>query len=231
MTDTENKVPHVYQAINAVQAELAALGITKTRQNTQQGYKFRGIDDVYNTLAPILAKHKLLIIPNVLTREMLERISKKGDPLFNVVVYAKFTFISAEDGSSVEAATYGEAMDTADKATNKAMSAAYKYVCLQAFSIPTEGDNDADATTHEVAPRKKAPAAVQAKPAGQAPTLEQEQALLEDKKFINLAQTQEELAQAMNDIKAKRGAAFEQMRPQYTLAYSERKAKITGAAK
>lgn len=40
-------------------------------------------------------------------------------------------------------------MDTADKSTNKAMSAAYKYLCLQLFCIPTEGDNDADATTLE----------------------------------------------------------------------------------
>ena len=41
-------------------------------------------------------------------------------------------------------------MDTADKATNKAMSAAYKYMAMEVFCIPTEGDNDADATTHEV---------------------------------------------------------------------------------
>src|SRR5690606_36136914 len=39
------------------------------------------------------------------------------------------------------------------KATNKAMSAAYKYAAFQAFAIPTEGDNDADAHTHEVAAR------------------------------------------------------------------------------
>jgi hypothetical protein len=49
--------------------------------------------------------------------------------------------------------TYGEAMDSADKATNKAMSAAYKYAAFLAFCIPTEGDNDADATTPEPAAR------------------------------------------------------------------------------
>lgn len=233
-----NQMPKVYQAINAVQAELASLGITKSRHNQQQGYQFRGIDEVYNTLAPLLAKHKLLIIPNVLSRELTERTTKRGDALFSVVVYTKFTFISAEDGSTVEAATYGEAMDTADKATNKAMSAAYKYVCLQAFSIPTEGDNDADATTHDVAARKPAPAAnAQAKPAAKpAPkaqplTQDQEKALLEDKKFIALAQTKQELDDAMLAIKAKRGAAFERMRTPYTLAYNERKAQLAGAKK
>jgi hypothetical protein len=50
------------------------------------------------------------------------------------------------------ARTFGEAMDSGDKATNKAMSAAYKYVTFQTFCIPTEGDNDADLTTHETVP-------------------------------------------------------------------------------
>jgi hypothetical protein len=43
-------------------------------------------------------------------------------------------------------------MDSGDKATNKAMSAAYKYACFQAFSIPTEAKEDADYQTHEVKP-------------------------------------------------------------------------------
>jgi hypothetical protein len=42
-------------------------------------------------------------------------------------------------------------MDSGDKATNKAMSAAYKYMAMQLFCIPTEGDNDADSSTHEIA--------------------------------------------------------------------------------
>lgn len=145
----------VYKAINAVQAELAEMGgISKSRKNIQQGYAFRGIDEVYNTLAPILAKHKLLILPKVLERQCEERKSVKGTPLFYVTLKTDFYFTSAEDGSQFIATAYGEAMDSADKATNKAMSAAYKYVCLQAFSIPTEGDNDADATTHTVAPKE-----------------------------------------------------------------------------
>jgi hypothetical protein len=47
---------------------------------------------------------------------------------------------------------FGEAMDSGDKATNKAMSAAYKYACFQAFSIPTESRDDEDHQTHEVKP-------------------------------------------------------------------------------
>lgn len=141
----------VYQAIADVMADLAKEGISKVRRNKEQGYQFRGIDEVYNALAPVLAKHKLVILPNMAERIVTERTTAKGNPLFVVVVRGEFTFVAAKDGSMHTIVTYGEAMDTADKATNKAMSAAYKYACMQAFCIPTEGDNDADAHTHEVA--------------------------------------------------------------------------------
>ena len=142
----------VYQAIAAVQAELAKTGIAKSRKNKQgEGYMFRGIDDVYAALAPLLAAHKLCVIPRVMQRDIAERTSSKGNPLFYVTVHAEFDFVSAEDGSKHTAATFGEAMDSGDKATNKAMSAAYKYAAFMTFAIPTEGDNDADATTHDVA--------------------------------------------------------------------------------
>jgi hypothetical protein len=41
-------------------------------------------------------------------------------------------------------------MDSSDKSTNKAMSAAYKYVAFQAFAIPVEGTPDADEVAHEI---------------------------------------------------------------------------------
>jgi hypothetical protein len=144
----------VYKAINAVQSALAKTGISKDRTNTQgSGYKFRGIDDVFNAVAPLLAEHGLCILPRMISRHCDERQSKSGGQLFYVTVEAEFDFVCAEDGSKHTVKTFGEAMDSGDKATNKAMSAAYKYAAFQAFAIPTEGDNDADAHTHEVAAR------------------------------------------------------------------------------
>jgi hypothetical protein len=145
----------VYQAINAVQTELAKVGISKSSRNNQgSGYNFRGIDAVYNVLSSIMAQNGLCIIPRMLTRTCEERTSKSGGALFYVTVEAEFDLVSAEDGSKHTARTFGEAMDSGDKATNKAMSAAYKYMAFQTFAIPTEGDNDADAHSHEVATKK-----------------------------------------------------------------------------
>ena len=144
--------PAVYGAICDVMAEVAREGISKDRKNTQQGYNFRGIDDVYNALCPILAKHRLAILPRLASVERAERKSNSGGLLYLTYVTVDFDFVSAVDGSKHTITAPGEAMDSADKSTNKAMSAAYKYATMQAFSIPTEGDNDADATTHYTKP-------------------------------------------------------------------------------
>lgn len=145
----------VYKAIATVMSEMSTEGIAKGRKNQQQHYQFRGIDDIYNALAKKLSKANLCILPRIISRDCTERKSAKGGALFCVVVDAEFDFISSKDGSKHTVKTFGEAMDSADKATNKAMSAAYKYACMQAFCIPTEGDNDADANTHEALPTPK----------------------------------------------------------------------------
>lgn len=152
----------VYKLIAEVAGELAQGGISKSQRNSQgSGYNFRGIDDVYNAVGPILAKHGLVILPRCINRECVERVSEAGKALFYVTVEAEFDFVSSEDGSKHTVVMFGEAMDSGDKATNKAMSAAYKYAMFQAFCIPTEGDNDADSATHTVAARTANPEPVE----------------------------------------------------------------------
>lgn len=140
----------VYKAINAVQIALAKSGIAKDRQ--AQTYKFRGIDDVYNAISPLLGEHGLCILPRMIRRDCQERQTAKGSAIFYVIVEAEFDFVAAEDGSCHVVRTFGEAMDMSDKATNKAMSAAYKYAAMQAFAIPTEGDNDTENQNIEPVP-------------------------------------------------------------------------------
>lgn len=145
----------VYKAISAVAGELSEQGIKKEKkQGSQVTYAFRGIDAVYNALAPALVKHGLLILPRCTERTSCERVSKSGGALFYITVRAEFDFVSVEDGSIHTVVTFGEAMDSGDKATNKAMSIAYKYAAFQAFCIPTEETSaDPDAEIHQPAPR------------------------------------------------------------------------------
>jgi hypothetical protein len=197
---------NVYQAICAVAKEMATEGISKDRKNVQQNYSFRGIDDVYNALAPRLAAHGLVILPRMISRTVTERETAKGGVLFYVVVEAEFDFVSAADGTRHTIKTYGEAMDSGDKATNKAMSAAYKYAAMQAFCIPTEGDNDADYSTHEV----------KAKPKGMSP---EDLASVID--YIEVAETEKALQNLYRQ--ASQGGASDAQMERVTLVCAARK--------
>jgi ERF superfamily protein len=145
--------PKVYAAICKVMREIAKEGIAKTRDNQQTRSKFRGIDDVYNALCVPLADAGLVILPTLVEHAQTERESKAGGALYCSTVVVDYVFVCVEDGSSHTARVVGEAMDSSDKSFSKAMSFAFKYVCFQAFCIPTEGDNDADAHRPEAKPR------------------------------------------------------------------------------
>lgn len=141
-------VPAIYAAISACTSDLLA-GVAKGRKNDQQNYRFRGIDDFLNALAPVIARHKVVILPRVVGRIQEERRTKSGGSMYYTSLEVEYDMVSAEDGSKAVCVAYGEAMDSADKSTNKAMSAAYKYMAMQAFCIPIENMADADATTPE----------------------------------------------------------------------------------
>lgn len=137
---------NIYQAITDIMSE--GYAITKDKRNAQQGFQYRGIDDVLNTFQPLLAKHHVFVVPEVLDQQRQERTTGKGGSLLYSLLRMRYTFY-AEDGSSVSAVVVGEGMDSGDKASNKAMSVAMKYAMFQVFCIPTEEMQDPDADTPE----------------------------------------------------------------------------------
>lgn len=144
---------NIYQSICAVMNDIGAVG--KESRNAQQGFMFRGIDAVMNALSPALIKNKMFVVPEILEQTREERQTSKGSNLIYSVCKVKYTFY-AEDGSNISSVVIGEGMDSGDKATNKAMSIAFKYACFQVFCIPTEEMVDPDAECHDVKPKKKA---------------------------------------------------------------------------
>ena len=144
-----NEPGQIYALMGKVMAEVGAIG--KDSTNQQQGFRYRGIDSVYNALNPLLAKHGIFMAPEVLDKTREERTNSKGTVLAFTCLRIRYTFW-APDGSSVSCVVEGEGMDSGDKSSNKAMAIAHKYALLQTFCIPTEEQKDPDAETHEIAP-------------------------------------------------------------------------------
>lgn len=142
----------IYGAIAAAMNEIGAIG--KNKRNQQQGFQYRGIDDVMNALYPILSKHGLFLAPEVLEHTREERTTKNGGNLIYSILKIRYTMY-ADDGSSVSATVIGEGMDSADKSSNKAMSVAMKYAMFQLFCIPTEEMIDPDSETPPESTPKK----------------------------------------------------------------------------
>lgn len=154
---------NIYEAITAIMNE--GYAISKAKKNAQQGFMYRGIDDVMNTFQPLMAKNHIFVVPEVLEHTREERTTGKGATLLYSILRVKYTFF-ADDGTSVSAVVIGEGMDSGDKASNKAMAVAMKYAMFQTFCIPTEDMTDPDGET----PPPSTPKAQTPKPALEPPT-------------------------------------------------------------
>ena len=133
---------NIYESICAIMQDVPA--IAKAQRNSQQGFYYRGVDAVMNVFQPLLAKHKVFVVPTIVDSKREERQTKNGGNLIYTILQVCFTFY-AEDGTNVCAIVQGEGMDSADKSGNKAMSVAFKYAMFQVFCIPTEEMKDPDA--------------------------------------------------------------------------------------
>lgn len=142
---------NIYQAIHGVMTEVGAIG--KDKKNQQQGFMYRGVDDVMNALQPAFVHNYIFVVPEVLEQTREERTTAKGAQLLYSILKVKFTFY-ADDGTNVSATVVGEGMDSADKSSNKAMSVAFKYACFQVFCIPTEEMVDPDGESPPQSTRK-----------------------------------------------------------------------------
>lgn len=151
MTD-KIEIPKIYNALITAQKQIGAIG--KDEKNTGQGFKFRGIDTVYNEVHRIFSENEIFCTSEILNERSEDRESRNGGCLIYRVLQIRYTFV-ASDGSSVSTEVMGEGMDSGDKASNKAMAVAHKYALLQMFTIPTKEDKDPDGQSPILGPKKE----------------------------------------------------------------------------
>lgn len=189
----------IFKLLPLVAKDVGVVG--KTKRNQQQNYNFRAIDDVIDACHAAFAKHGIFLTSEVIgntARE--ERKTSKGGTLIYTVLRVKFTFY-APDGSNVSSTAEGEGMDSGDKSTNKAMSAALKYALGQTLLIPfnvTDSENDSP----DVAPRSQP----KPKPKTKAPPAPMdEDSVIDGVRIGDMDQNQ--ISMLLTDIRTKRSRA------------------------
>lgn len=135
----------VYEAWNAVMADVQ--GIRKGERNQHQGFSFRGIDSVLNTVGPALRAHNVTVVPTAEHIDTERYQTAKGGLMQGVIVRVSFT-VYGPDGDHFTGSAFGQAADAGDKAVSKAHSVAYRTFLLQALTVPTD-EPDPDMEVHQ----------------------------------------------------------------------------------
>lgn len=139
--DHTARPPTVQEALARVMGDVRAVG--KDEKNKHQGFKFRGIDAVLNAVGPALRTHGVVVTPHMDSLERRQTTTSGGATMNCVDVVVTYTF-TGPAGDVLTATVPGEAFDSGDKATPKAMSVAFRTALLQALALPTL-DTDPDA--------------------------------------------------------------------------------------
>lgn len=160
-TNDETPQPGVVRALAAVMEEVRGVGKDGYHDAPGAKFKFRGIDAVVNAVGPALRKHHVVVTPQLVSVDRRDVQTSGGKASRETCVVVRYVW-TGPDGSTLESVVPGEAMDSGDKGTAKAMSVAFRIALLQALCLPTD---DADPDTHQY--EREAPARQQRPAQGQ----------------------------------------------------------------
>lgn len=132
----------VHVALAEVMRSVTSVG--KDARNPQQNYSFRSADAVVAAVGPALREHGVLIVPEIVDQHFDQiTVGQRGTTMQFVRLLVAYTVVGPAGDTMRLGPVWGEAMDSGDKASNKALTAAQKYALCQSLMIPTH-DPDAD---------------------------------------------------------------------------------------
>ena len=148
----------IYQLFAEVKRKVGPVG--KDSHNKQQNFNYRGVDAVVNAVAAALDEYGVITIPILQEIEASTvEVGNNRSVMGHVAVKVTYRF-AGPAGDHFDATVPGEAMDSGDKATAKAMSVAYRIALLQTLNLPT-GDPDPDSQSYERSARSASQAAAE----------------------------------------------------------------------
>lgn len=144
---TEQPTPLIFSKMVAIMQSIGTIG--KAQKNTFHNYQYRGIDDIYNALGPIMSEAGVFMTSDILDHTTQTLVNAKGEQYQDHAIVIEYTFW-ATDGSHISTVVVGEGADKGDKAVYKALAGAHKYALLQTFIVPTADVKDAEANSPDL---------------------------------------------------------------------------------
>ena len=152
MKTEEIKKLNIYEKLQKITDELGVvekglkIEVTKTRS-----YKAVSERDILDNVKPIETKYRVYSYPyerNIIDKDILVSHTEYGDKTnMYMRLETTYRFVNLDNSSEfVDIKTYGDGIDSGDKAPGKAMTYADKYALMKAYKISTGDDPDKEAS-------------------------------------------------------------------------------------
>ena len=142
---------NIFQRMSAITSEITTVAKNLNVDTGKLSYKAVGEADVLAAVKPIEAKHGVYSYP--VSREIVESgemvsTTKYGErKQLYMRVATVYRFVNVDKPEEfIDITTYGDGVDTQDKAPGKAMTYSDKYALLKAYKIQTGDDPDQNAS-------------------------------------------------------------------------------------
>ena len=142
---------NIYEKMSAITDELTAVAKNLSVGEGKSSYKAVGEADVLAAVKPLEVKHKVYSYPvarRIVQEDILTTTStyqgntKETNKLF-MRLETVYRFVNTENPEEyIDITTYGDGVDSQDKAPGKAMTYSDKYALLKAYKIITGEDPD-----------------------------------------------------------------------------------------
>ena len=159
---------NIYQRMSAITSEISRVAKNLSVDAGKSSYKAVGEADVLEAVKPAEQKYGVYSYP--VERDIIEsgvltsEVTRNGQPYKREQQYMRlrvvYRFVNIDKPDEfVEVATYGDGIDSGDKAPGKAMTYADKYALLKAYKITTGEDPDQKASEPLVRKEERVPMA------------------------------------------------------------------------
>lgn len=154
---------NLYDKLAHISAEIATVSKNLSIQAGKNSYKAVGEADVLAAVKPLEEKYRIYSYPcnraivesNVFTKRNTYRDQTTETTQLFMRVKTTYRFVDIDAPSDyIEIDTYGDGVDTQDKAPGKAMTYADKYALLKAYKVTTGDDPDPVGSTDMGTARK-----------------------------------------------------------------------------
>lgn len=154
MKEEDIKKLNIYEKLSLIENEI---GVVEKGLNVSMGkgsYKAVSERDVLDAIKPIEQKYRVYSYPydtEIINNEVLEKTSNYGTTTSQFLRLKRvYRFVNIDNKDEyVDVISYGDGIDTGDKAPGKAMTYADKYALMKAYKLSTGDDPDKEASPKE----------------------------------------------------------------------------------